>query len=353
MVLSGSNEPIHILGITEIAQSRIKDFPAHFPITVVSLAEILGMSHVPLEFSKEYSSRLNDYIALHSIDRAYVGVPSPLSENMAFKIAEDLDIPFVVAYEFMFKPEGHVLWSFASKMAEKKLATFAVPLPGAEADIIASVPDARVQSIGHLSIDKAMGPTGAISPDIRGKLRIADEETFIFISGTTQPHDIDCTFWDALLAELATGKYPTIQLRFGIHPSVKETPIYLNRLLEICKKYPTTEAQCKIIVPKALDLTLFEDNRFLLQVDVNGPMASTAADAIAQAVPGALLNEAALLGKPAYFHGEATPYLPRALFSENLASFFSAKSRPHKCTRSELGLPDLDAPTRLMELMNA
>ena len=69
--------------------------------------------------------------------------------------------------------------------------------------------------------------------------------------------------------------------------------------------------------------------------------------------PIIVVSLAEILGKPAYFHGEATPYLPRGLFSENLASFFSAKSRPHKCTRSELGLPDLDAPTRLMELMNA
>ena len=37
---------------------------------------------------------------------------------------------------------------------------------------------------------------------------------------------------------------------------------------------------------------------------------------VAQAVPGALLNEAALQGKPSYFHAqENKPYLPRLLFS--------------------------------------
>lgn len=351
MVASGSDEPIHILALTEMAQNRIKDLPLHFSITNASLVEILGTSSVPLELSKEHTSYLNDYITSHFIDRAYVGVPSPLGENLAFQIAEGLEIPFVVAYEFMFKPEGHGLWSYAPKIAEKKLATFAVPLPSAEADLIACVPDAKVRSIGHLSIDKAMGVTGVDSADIRSKLRISDGETFVFISGTTQPHVVDCTFLDALLAELATGKYPATQLRFGIHPGVKEMPIYLNHLLEVCKKYPTTEAQCKIIVPKALDVTSFEGNRFLLQEDVNGPMASSAAEAIAQGVPGALLNEAALLGKPAYFHGEATPYLPRSLFADNLARFFSAIPRPYRCTRTELGLPELDAPARMMELM--
>jgi len=47
----------------------------------------------------------------------------------------------------------------------------------------------------------------------------------------------------------------------------------------------------------------------IIRCDLSGTAA--AADKIAQAVPGALLNKAAMKGKPSYFHAEiAEPYLP-------------------------------------------
>src|SRR5206468_3076839 len=101
----------------------------------------------------------------------------------------------------------------------------------------------------------------------------------------------------------AGGKYPNLQLRFGLHPGVKDMDTYLQKLLEICKKYPEIQSQFKIILSAQLENKLQHplskfDSIFIIQSEVSGSDAAQAADKITQAVPGALLNEAALKGKP-------------------------------------------------------
>jgi hypothetical protein len=68
-------------------------------------------------------------------------------------------------------------------------------------------------------------------------------------------------------------------------------------------------------------------NLFILFSDATGAAAALAADKVAQAVPGALLNEAVLKGKPSNFHEtSAISYLPRAWLANNIGAFFSAKT---------------------------
>jgi len=153
--------------------------------------------------------------------------------------------------------------------------------------------------------------------------------------------------------ELSTGKYPTLKLRMGIHPGIKNPDLYLQTLLQTCEKYPKTSRQFKIIMTDQIEGRLTDplpSTPFILRANVSGPSAAEAADRITQAVPGALLNEAALMGKPAYFHEQSvTPYLPKAWFSENVSSFFTAKpQKPH--SREELGLEET-APTLMAGLM--
>lgn len=89
---------------------------------------------------------------------------------------------------------------------------------------------------------------------------------------------------------------------------------------------------------------------FLVRSEISGSDAASAADKITQAVPGALLNEAALKGKPSYFHEKsAAPYLPKKWFSENISTFFREKpTHPHSL--KELGLNDT-APNLLSMIL--
>jgi hypothetical protein len=94
----------------------------------------------------------------------------------------------------------------------------------------------------------------------------------------------------------------------------------------------------------------FLESPFVMLSNVSGPNAAKAADKITQAVPGALLNEAALQGKPSYFHDRTVkPYLPVAWFSQTVPAFFAATSQsPH--TKEELGLTE-NAPNSLLALL--
>lgn len=288
--LSG-HDAVHILPLTDAAHSRIVSLSSE-NVIVHQLNILLKTTTPPGRLEAIHWALMNAFIVEHGIDMAYVGVPSPSHETMPFQIAEGFNIPFVIAYEFMFNAIDHSLWGYVARLAENDRCAFAVPLPSAEKDVKTIAPLANVKITGHLSIDKAMLVVPTSFPEVKSALGIAPDQPFVFVSGTTQTHPIDNNFLDALLAELATGSHPTLQIRFGIHPNVTDLLIYLNRLLATCELYPMTSAQFKIILPssiktKLLDQTGITENPFILLEDITGPMAAAAADKIAQAVPGA------------------------------------------------------------------
>jgi hypothetical protein len=180
----------------------------------------------------------------------------------------------------------------------------------------------------------------------------SDEEA-IFISGSTQAKELENMFLDALLKELATKKYAWLSLRMGIHPGTEYPDDYLHELLLTAEKYSQTKSQFKIILTPQFEKRLkfsIRSNPFLLRCEITGAQAAYAADKITQAVPGALLNEAALLGKPAYFYERSVvPYLPKEWFSKDIATFYLAKAeRSRSC--KVLGLVD-SAPNLMSQLM--
>lgn len=68
-----------------------------------------------------------------------------------------------------------------------------------------------------------------------------------------------------------------------------------------------------------------------------------------QSVPGALLNQAALEGKPSYF-SQGKSYLPKGFFSENIKTFFS-NARQNSHNKHELGLNEERASTHCATLL--
>ena len=177
----------------------------------------------------------------------------------------------------------------------------------------------------------------------RQSLLAQESDQLIFVSGTTQSTAVDNCFLEALLSELSTGRYANIQIRFGLHPGIRNFDDYLSALLETCSRYPAAANNFKIILSRAIESNLKsaaipqQNHPFILRCDISGADAANTSQKVAQAVPGALLNEAAVRGKPVYCHNPGEPYLPATWFSRDLPTFFASTSQaPH--TREELGL---------------
>lgn len=351
-LIEQSSHSILMIPLTATAVDRTKDLN-HKLITVVSIEDITKQAGLLAkdQISVQEVETVKLFLEEHHIEHAYFGVPSNNNE-MPYQIANRLSIPFTVAYEYMFKPEKHSLWNYVGQLSSKENGHFAVPLDSAVTDIKELDSHADVHVVGHLSLDRVQGGLSDVAKT-RKTLSVDAEQELVFVSGTTQPTGVDNQFLHALLTELSTGKYPTIQLRMGIHPGVKELDAYLQTLLTTCDKFPETKDQFKFILSKQIASKLKQplaDSPFIIHAEVSGPDAAQAADKISQAVPGALLNEAALKGKPSYFHDQsAKPYLPTSWFSENISTFFTAKPQsPHH--KGELGLTDT-APSLLSKLM--
>lgn len=349
-----SKDIIFLIPLTSIAISRTDDITENDQISRVSIDQITKQSAILSEnlVSSESLEKISDFVGKNNIQRAYIGVPS-INNEIPFQIAHCLDIPCIIAYEYMFKPLNHVFWNYVDKLASKDNCDFAVTLEPAKKAIMEINYNAKVHKIGHLSIDRSQTVNNLDTTYIKKSLSVNSEKELIFISGTTQPTDVDNQFLDSLLSEISTSKYPNIQLRMGLHPGVKDPDAYLQALIETCKKYPQAEEQFKIIMTTQFKSRLQHpilSESFILPIDISGADAEQAADKVAQAVPGALLNEAALKGKPSYFHDtSAIPYLPQKWFASNLSTFFTAKTESLH-SRKELGLEE-SAPDLLAKLM--
>ena len=132
----------------------------------------------------------------------------------------------------------------------------------------------------------------------------------------------------------------------------------METILSVYTKYPDAGKQFKIILPENL-LSRFKtpelsiDNALFRQVflrtNITGSEASSAADRVAQAVPGALLNQAVLEGKPA-FSSLGKPYLPRRYFADSVATFFLGLRQPPRM-KEELGLDERTAGERCADIL--
>ncbi|MCD6047431.1 MAG: Uncharacterized protein K0S08_1078 [Gammaproteobacteria bacterium] len=345
-------QAIYLAPLTNVAAEKTLGFNLAQRVT---LAEITGQTEILSKKSIESEDliKLSSFIETHDIQRAYIGIPSPIDEEIPYQIAEHLTIPCVIAYEYMFKPSTtHSLWKHLPALQNKE---FAIPLKSAISDI-SITEHVKTHLIGHLSIDRALNNIPIQdSKNVKAFLNVHEEEKLVFVSGTTQPIEIDNAFVKNLLTELNTGCYPKLQIRFGLHPGIRDINIYLKSLLATCEQYPKAARQFKIILPPNIEQKLQIEvisHINILRKDVSGATAAAAADNIAQAVPGALLNEAAIKGVPSYYHDkQAEPYLPKSWFSDNLSAFFKAEPQARH-SRKELDLSEVDCPTMLAKTMH-
>jgi len=71
------------------------------------------------------------FINENKIQRAYIGVPSSNNE-IPYQIANSIEIPCTIAYEYMFKPATHSFFNYVNSLAAKENCDFAVPLSPAK-----------------------------------------------------------------------------------------------------------------------------------------------------------------------------------------------------------------------------
>jgi len=356
MLAQGFKDKVFLIHLTNIAEKRTDNLKNTIQVVKKNIYEIFGQKEFDAKKQVEADEleKVAKFIEENKVHRAYIGVPSPNDEEIPFQIASSISIPCTIAYEFMFKPQAHSLWKHADVLASKEGCNFAVPLASSAEDIQTDNPKATVSLVGHLSIDRALNSSLKDTTAIKKSLLIPKGDELAFISGTTQPLNIDNSFLESLLKKLNTGNYPNLQIRFGIHPGVKDFDEYTKTLLTTCKRFPKTQSQFRIILPDNIEArlknALSDEYLHLLRCNISGPDAAAAADKVAQAVPGAPLNEAALRGKVSYYHDASVkPYLPKKWFASDLCSFFSLTAqKPH--SRNDLGL-DEDSPKLMASLM--
>jgi hypothetical protein len=232
----------------------------------------------------------------------------------------------------MFKPVDHCLWNYLPSLSQNPALQWAVPLTSAVEDF-AQYGIKTIHVTGHLSIDNAFAPHALAASNtdaIKETLQV--NKGFTFVSSSTQPVGTDVAFLRCFFEALTL--HPETQVRLGLHPGIQDLDVYLHEILKVYGEYPQIHNQFKIILPKNLmdriktpELSI-DDQRFqpaFLRVNVTGTEAAMAADKVAQVVPGALLNQAVLEGKPAYSHSGKS-YL--GFFATSLESFFKAMRHP-------------------------
>ncbi|STX38676.1 Uncharacterised protein [Legionella feeleii] len=349
--LSPAGQEITLISLTKAAQQQVSSIKTPLSVKTIALPELLQLDNfVEGLLTQEQLKMVVSHLEKQKVDYAYIGVPS-VDNEIPFQLAESVSMPVLMAYEFMFKPDNHCLWKHVPTLSTRSNVKWAVPLSIAKDDF--QVPSNQLFVTGHLSIDNAYATSNTSNnktpQEIRETLDVSKEQSLAFISSTTQPVATDADFFDCLLKELKN--HPTMQVRLGLHPGIQDLDAYLQKILAIYKKHPEIAAQFKIILPdniasriKVPNLTIGnpEYQAAFLRVNVTGSEAASAAGRIAQAVPGALLNQAVLEGKPTYSH-LGKPYLPQKYFSNSIASFFTAEVQPPRL-KKDLGLDEKTAP---------
>ncbi|KTD50850.1 hypothetical protein [Legionella quateirensis] len=349
-----------LVSLTKTADERVNKFESPSLLKKYTLSGILNLEpglYPESLSSEEHRSNIIHFIEQHQLDYVYLGVPS-VNNVMPFQIADYIsDRPVLMAYEYMFKSDAHCIWQHVPVLKDKANVQWAIPLKAA-LDDFELVDKNRLHITGHLSIDNAYiaSPAASSTDTIRELLQVPSQQPLAFISSTTQPVGVDEQFIECLLQELQ--QVPTMHVRLGLHPGIQDFDIYLDKILSVYSKYPAISSQFKIIMPEnivskiklpELSINALKYQDVFLKVNINGNDAAFAADRVAQAVPGALLNQAVLEGKPAYSHS-GKPYLPQSYFSSSIAGFF-AGVRQSPRMKSDLELDERTAPECYADLI--
>lgn len=301
------------------------------------------------------------YIHSCGFSSIYIGLPSENNDEMAYKLALRLNMPVIFNNEWMsIPPSDHAVWRYRGALISNPNIHFTESL--AASNIF---PADRRSIISHLSLAKSPATSMSIEEQlgIRNVLEVNSEQPLVIVSGTTREQSVDMTFLTELLEELPN--HPSIQMRYSIHPGIKNKADYIEKLLIVTQQAQIKEKQFKIILNHTIIKDLnpekveqFKSSPWILIADVSGPKATEASDGFAQAVQGAITNRCAKQKKPAFSRGNQ-PLLPSTWFADAPCHFFQAVSEYHQekvhpaaHTLEEIGINDENSPDNaLAQLM--
>lgn len=347
-------DPIFFIPLTSTAKKHIQatTLPA---VTYISLLDEITENAETLlkkQITEDEIKKVSSFIEKHNIQRVYIGMPAQKDEKIPFQLAHSLkNCAITIANEHMSPlEEDHTFWDYLDVLSAKDNCDFVVPLENSKQDITEKNSRSYVNVIGHLSIDAAFTEEKIdpkILQDTRKTLAIGETDKFIFISSSTKPIQKDQSFLTTLLTEFNTGKYPNLQLRFGLHPGITPMDVYLNAILKTCADLKPDSKKFKIILTPEIK-TMLEDQKIAesefildLETDISGAIAAKSADGVGQVVTGALPSEKAVNGGSVYTKQKT--YLPEDWFSPTAAAFFKAveekPQQPRHC-KTELGLSE-------------
>jgi hypothetical protein len=335
--------------LSKTAEDRVQAAAKLAPISQQSFYDLIMLNPDygrVLRWTNKQTQRIQSFLVREQFSHIYVGVPSERDSEMAFQIAEKLHaIPALLSSEFMFRPHPqHSIWKHLPKMQKNTNLHWSVPLKKVQQDF--ALDEQRTHITGHLSIDRALQPLQGDSARTKRDLAVTADQILVFMSSTTQPIDCDRRFLNTILAE--APKHTPIQIRLGLHPGIKDLDQYLDVIIRNYEDAgspeqlriilpPTWRAKFKqpelhISNPKFASLFIFEE--------INGEKAAAAAEMVIQAVPGALLNEATVRGKPVYttLSKEEEPCLPCERFASSPARLFGSREPLQPLSREDLGL---------------
>lgn len=356
---SAGDTDLAIDTILSLAKSQPQQQLIFLPLSELSLkrAEVLTTSSANVQINRRFLHlektlpdekdivELNSMIKKLSASHAFIGVPSIKADNAALHLAQKLNLQKVIALEYLYHESALPLWSKIAELCDSN-CHFAVPTPLAAEEITNLAASAQVTAVGHLAMDKAFAKRkDPISEQenfaIRKQLGCKPGDNLKVISGTSVGGEIDFPFVRAILDELDKNQYPNLKVCFSIHPFVSNPDQYLSSLIETCKLYPALFQKFKIILPEGFVQKLTApkninlDSQFIIKAEVSGQQATSVANGVAQAVPGALVNEAALLENAAYCHEPVKSYLPSGFLSKDLPSFLSKQSNSKSNQKQE------------------
>ncbi len=323
--------------------------------------------------SPQQLQKVDKYLKVLSIDRAYIGTPSKLNAAVPFQVAELVSQQLkvgVIYNDYLYKEVGHV---YENIVRQKKVwqSSFRWALPTAKAqEFFQSInTELKTAAVGHLGIDAVLEAKDGKSDDgdpLRQQLHVSPTQKLLFISGLKDA-DIDKALLNDMLAVLHNDNeniFSPLEIRIGLHPGTSDMNAYLTSLVSILSRYPkAVTKRVKFVLPdrlqKKVNLEQFDES-FFIKKNISGDQAAKAADSVACGLPATLVTKAALQGKPAFCHdANKKSFLPEDRFfvgDDKMVSFFrrsvdQLNSEP--ISKSELGVPKKEAVDMMASLLLA
>lgn len=371
-VLDKSQDKLVILTIGQAAKTSVEKLATDDKlkqakqVKILSLANILGEEEMQQLENKALSesqlAKLKSALEKYEITKALIGTPSQINAQAALQIAEIIAAQVTpesgyIFNDYFYKENNHCYWHALEQKSTtetdwRKQYTWLAPLPKAEDAILKTNSLLKTLVTGHPGIDAVLEQKQPDTDIIAGYRRAlsSKDHAILFISGTKDLSD-DKTLLQEFLTVLAKEENLKLQIRVGLHPGNQNLENYILEMLAMleAKQFAKISECIQLVMPDALAARIKNSeilkNSHILRVNLSGDQAACAADAVASAVPSTLVNQAAISGKPAYYHQAKESYLSKErLFvgKQNIPGFFSrvnSQSRLDPVTKKELGLP--------------